>query len=116
MARDYERENERLRERWKSDADFRRRRHDSMMRHNYGIGLDDYERMLAEQGGGCAICARTPDEEGRRLHVDHDHETGLVRGLLCGNCNRGIGYLGDSHERISSAADYLARASDTLVP
>ncbi len=55
-----------------------------------GLGITDegYAAMLAEQGGGCAICGSTPKT--RRLHVDHDHASGRVRGLLCHRCNRAL--------------------------
>ena len=54
------------------------------------LGIDDaeYERLLEAQGGHCALCPSTPKT--RRLHVDHDHKTGTVRGLLCHRCNRGL--------------------------
>ena len=54
------------------------------------LGVDDatYYVMLAKQHGGCAICGRPPKT--RRLHVDHDHHTGAVRGLLCHRCNRAL--------------------------
>jgi hypothetical protein len=55
-----------------------------------GLGITDadYAAMLARQYGGCAICGRPPKT--RRLHVDHDHRTGAVRGLLCHRCNRNL--------------------------
>jgi Recombination endonuclease VII len=53
-----------------------------------GITDADYEALLAAQGGGCAICGNPPKT--RRLHVDHDHKTGKVRGLLCHRCNRAL--------------------------
>jgi hypothetical protein len=53
-----------------------------------GFTAEDYDRLLAAQGGGCAICKAPPKT--RRLHVDHDHKTGAVRGLLCHRCNRGL--------------------------
>lgn len=53
-----------------------------------GVSDAEYERLLAAQGGGCAICGATPKT--RRLHVDHDHKTGAVRGLLCHRCNRAL--------------------------
>lgn len=57
-------------------------------RKQLGLTIEDYERLLAAQGGGCAICGATPKT--RRLDVDHDHRTGAVRGLLCHRCNRAL--------------------------
>ena len=70
----------------------------------YGVNLKDYDRMLAEQGGSCAICKRTQD---RSFDVDHCHSTGKVRGLLCTNCNRMVGHAADSGARLVAAAAYL---------
>ena len=67
---------------------------------------DDYERMLAAQGGCCAICGRRP-RAGKHLHVDHDHDTGRVRGLLCFSCNVAIGNLHHDVDRVLRAADYV---------
>ena len=53
-----------------------------------GVSDDEYARLLEAQGGGCAICGAKPKT--RRLHVDHDHATGKVRGLLCHRCNRAL--------------------------
>jgi Recombination endonuclease VII len=53
-----------------------------------GVDQEDYDRMLAEQDGHCALCPNEPKT--RRLHVDHDHKTGAVRGLLCYRCNRAL--------------------------
>jgi hypothetical protein len=55
-------------------------------RSRTGITQAEYDRLLVEQGGHCALCPNTPKT--RRLHVDHDHATGAVRGLLCFRCNR----------------------------
>jgi hypothetical protein len=85
------------------------------MRASYGIGLVEYEAMLAAQGGGCAVCAATkPGGRGKRFHVDHDHETGAVRGLLCHACNVAIGTLGDDTDRLLAAATYVLRTHDML--
>lgn len=59
----------------------------------YGITVDDYNRIFAEQNGVCAICGRHQFEFKRSLAVDHNRETGEVRGLLCFNCNIKLGYL-----------------------
>ena len=64
--------------------------------------LEDYERMFDAQGGVCAICGKPRPEE-RTLHVDHDHETGEIRGLLCFSCNNALGRLPRSSTRCSGA-------------
>jgi len=58
----------------------------------YNITLEDYQRMFDTQKGKCAICKKHQNEFKYTLHVDHDHGTGKVRGLLCGKCNAGLGY------------------------
>lgn len=77
----------------------------------YGLTIDSYEQMLAAQGGGCAICTSPvhPGKDLRRLHIDHDHETGRVRGILCANCNRVLGLVGDDPELLIRASEYLLR-------
>ena len=76
---------------------------------NYGITFEEYQERLDLQGGVCAICDSPPPEGQRKkfLCVDHDHETGEVRGILCDSCNRGIGLLGDNVDRLSIAISYL---------
>jgi hypothetical protein len=78
------------------------------LRNRFGIGVDDYEVLLAAQGGLCAICR---DTDGKTLHVDHDHKTGRIRGLLCGPCNRMLGQGHDSPARLRAGAGYLERTS-----
>ena len=116
-ARRYrERDPERAREQWnrsnrKRLADpehLRWKREDAMMRA-YGLTMADFEALLAQQGGTCAICGGGRSGPGSRFHVDHCHATGRVRGLLCGNCNTAIGLLGDDPERAEKAAAYLRR-------
>jgi hypothetical protein len=84
------------------------------LRRRYGMAPEDYESMSAAQGGVCAICGRAESRVARgrllRLAVDHDHRTGRVRGLLCAECNVGIGKLGDSPDRLRAAAAYLERS------
>jgi len=68
--------------------------------------VEQYDEMLAEQGGGCAICGRAPTP-GISLHVDHDHETGAIRRLLCFLCNNLLGDAGDDPALLEKAAAYL---------
>ncbi len=77
------------------------------LRKKFGLTPDDYERMLAEQGGGCAVCGDPPDKTA--LHVDHCHDTGVVRGLLCFRCNAAIGNLRDDPRIIAAALAYVTR-------
>ncbi|GAA4710495.1 endonuclease VII domain-containing protein [Phytohabitans rumicis] len=72
------------------------------LRRRYGIGQKDVDELLAEQGGVCAICG-APDPE----HVDHDHVTGWIRGILCFNCNGGLGQFRDDVEYLAKAITYL---------
>lgn len=71
----------------------------------YGITIEDYEALFVQQGGQCALCPSKPNQ--RRLAVDHCHDTGRVRGLLCIKCNHALGVLGDTPEGITSALTYL---------
>ena len=80
----------------------------SHLKRKYGITIADYERMFDEQGGVCAICGEARPEE-RTLHVDHDHETGVIRGLLCFRCNNALGDFREEYELFQRAADYLDR-------
>lgn len=76
----------------------------------YGLSLEDWERMYADQGGVCAICKQSESDKSTRysnLAVDHCHTTGVVRGLLCSACNRAIGFLGDDPDRAKALAEYL---------
>lgn len=73
----------------------------------YGITVQRYDELLTEQGGGCAVCGVTEQGNGRLLAVDHDHDTGAVRGLLCGPCNAGVGMFQDSPALLAAAITYL---------
>jgi hypothetical protein len=79
----------------------------------FGLKPADYFRILEEQGGGCAICgAKTPRRNASKyFHVDHDHATGHVRGLLCNPCNIGIAALGESEDVMTRAIKYLKETS-----
>lgn len=81
-------------------ADMKQRRHAGsggvdaqrawMLKHRFDLTVEQYDAMLEKQGGVCGMCGQTCSS-GRRLAVDHDHQTGRVRGLLCVRCNRGLG-------------------------
>ncbi len=76
----------------------------------YGITRAAYEQLLSNQGGSCAICGiRSPGKDRTMWCVDHDHDTGDVRGLLCGQCNAGIGNLRDDPIIIERAAQYVRK-------
>jgi hypothetical protein len=75
------------------------------LKHKYDLTMEDYGRLLKKQDGRCAICGIKPLF--KRLTVDHCHDTGRVRGLLCGHCNSGIGRLRDDSDLCRLAADYL---------
>ena len=77
------------------------------LRVKYNLTLDEYRLMLERQRGVCALCGRPPTVRAKRLHVDHDHATGKVRGLLCISCNSGLGLLKDSPALLRKAARYI---------
>jgi hypothetical protein len=76
----------------------------SHLKRKYGLTLDEFDRLLEAQGGVCVICGREGVD-----HVDHDHNTGRVRGILCFQCNVAIGLLEDDVDRIAAAIAYLDR-------
>lgn len=72
---------------------------------DFGMTPEEYWEMFDRQGGRCAICRAVPDW--KRLAVDHDHETGEIRGLLCNQCNTGLGFFRDDSELVAEALSYL---------
>ena len=89
----------------KQQPDYERKRH---LKRNWGITQGQYEEMLAKQDGKCAICLRPP-KANRNLAIDHCHETGQIRGLLCFRCNFGLSFFSESAEVMSRAARYLRK-------
>ena len=86
----------------------------SHLKRTFGLTVEQYEVMLAAQGGVCAICERPPRDD-ISLHVDHDHRTGVVRGLLCFRCNNAIGDLDEHVDTVQAAHDYLVRSQEEWV-
>ncbi len=87
------------RERLKTDEKRIKYNRMAHLRHCFGLTLEDYDKMSEEQNGVCAICDGI-NLDGRRLYVDHDHETGKVRGLLCLKCNNRLGVLENKDWRL----------------
>ena len=83
-----------------------RTRQESWAKWRYGLSADDRAALHAKQAGKCAMCETAIPVAGRRVHVDHDHETGVVRGLLCHRCNQGLSYV-ERPEFLQRALDYL---------
>lgn len=87
-------------------ADYKREpdRHAHYQRkHRYGLTRQQFDEFVDAHGGLCAICGDVP----LKPHIDHDHKTGELRGLLCGPCNQGLGMFKDSTERLAKAIAYL---------
>ena len=80
------------------------------LRSKYNLTPSDFDEMMVEQDGKCAICrCDAVDSKNGILHVDHDHKTGEVRGLLCNDCNITLGKFQDDVERFKSAIKYLEK-------
>ena len=92
--------------RMRSTPEFKQRARASHLMRTFGISLEQYDEMLRLQGGGCAICRREPSPS-ISLHVDHDHETGRIRGLLCFRCNNSLGDLEDDPVLLRAALRYV---------
>ncbi|MEY4507941.1 MAG: Pectobacterium phage [Pseudomonadota bacterium] len=90
---------------------------DRRLQRAYGITLKQAREMLASQGGVCAICKNLLEDQAcagksrRGTVIDHCHETGLVRGVLCSLCNKGLGHFSDNPEFLGAAISYLAGAT-----
>ena len=87
------------------DPNFTTKMRDKTLMTWYGMTQADYAQMLANQQGVCAICLRPP-LDGVHFHVDHDHETGLVRGLLCSRCNWYLGVIDNDISVIDRIIQY----------
>ena len=121
--------NARKRERYRTEEEYRQdaikkskeyrsknpeKRKDNDLRNMYGLNIEQFQDIIDSQGGGCAICGRQQNREkrARSLHVDHDHHTGKIRGVLCSCCNKAIGLFRDDPELLERAAQYLKEHGD----
>lgn len=87
---------------------YRQNNPDLWMKYNYDITQEQYDKMLADQGGVCAICKKT-NRKNKRLCIDHCHKTDKVRGLLCDDCNLMLGHSKDNEDVLREAISYLER-------
>ena len=77
----------------------------------YKITLEEYDKIFDSQCGKCAICGKHQSQSHRNFDVDHDHTTNKIRGLLCNNCNQGLGKFQDNADYLKNAINYLSRTS-----
>lgn len=80
------------------------------LKREYGLSIEGYNSILSKQGFLCAACAcdlRLLSK--KHIHLDHCHKTKKIRGILCGGCNKALGLLGDSHDRIMALALYISK-------
>lgn len=84
----------------------------TMLKHRYNLLLEDWNEILNKQAGACGICKEIPNKP-EDLKVDHDHETGKVRGLLCNGCNTGLGSFKESPNSLKNAITYIKGLSTT---
>ena len=92
--------------RWARDN--RERRRSVTFRRRFGISLEERDALFAAQGNVCAVCG-ADNPRGKHWHTDHDHRSGVVRGVLCGPCNHAIGLASDNPETLEAMAGYLRR-------
>ena len=97
------------REKYRNKPETKVKLRNQRLLRNYGITNEDYEAMLEEQRFCCAGCGLHQNETDKKLNVDHDHNTGAVRGLLCGNCNRALGLIRDNLQTLANLQTYLEK-------
>lgn len=103
---------ERAKSYWKAKPLPKEIQRERNLRKSFGIGVEEYNKMLDAQEGCCAICGTKECVTGRNFAVDHDHKTGKIRGLLCQFCNTALGKFQDDKEILSNAIKYLERKTD----
>lgn len=98
---------EKVKENKKSPGYLKQREY--MLRHRYGLSLEEYDLLLKQQGHSCAICKKHENELTYLLHVDHCHDNGNVRGLLCSACNLYVGYVKNNPSVFTNGELYLKK-------
>jgi hypothetical protein len=92
---------------------YEKKRRDTQLKHKYGIDSDEYSNILKSQGGKCDVCRVKLIDRGTHTHLDHDHKSGKIRGILCTNCNRGLGHFQDNALTLGRAIQYLEKYNET---
>jgi hypothetical protein len=101
------------RDKYAANAEIRKKTIARNRENLYGITDDEYNRIGVEQAGVCATCKKIRRWRGTEsLHVDHCHETGRVRGLLCYYCNAALGLIGDDIQTLQAMIEYLEKAME----
>ena len=81
------------------------------LKRRYGITLERFNDLIKEQNGRCALCGNSLNDAGKRTHVDHCHETKIIRGVVCSKCNVGLGQFDDSVDQLRGAIAYLEQTN-----
>ncbi len=102
--------NAKRREKWHSDLKYRSRQFYTGIKANYGVTQEQYVDLYISHGGRCSVCGLSENQIVRGLVLDHCHVTGLVRGLLCKDCNTGLGHFRDDIQLLHKAIEYLKRS------
>lgn len=87
-------------------------RRDRNLKYRYGISIEEYDELLQQQKGACAICDKKYEKGSKQFHIDHCHDNGHIRGILCHDCNTALGKLGDSIDAIKKVLKYLKGSED----
>ena len=101
---EYHQKEKKAREKSGSSKEYFRTR---WLKHKYGLTIEQFEEMLKAQDSKCAICGEVQESE--KFHIDHNHDTGAVRALLCKGCNQGLGLFREDSRRLLEAVNYLER-------
>jgi len=99
------------RKKYRNGREGKRANKRSQLKILYGMTIEEYEKMLKEQNGKCAIC-KSRNNNGNSLHVDHNHTTGKIRGLLCHKCNTALGIVNESKTILLSMISYLEKENN----
>ena len=96
-------------DRFRVRDDYRQKKLQYRLQEMYNLTLEEFDDMVSQQKGLCAICRKPNNVIGERLGVDHDHNTGEVRGLLCNHCNKGLAGFRDNPKILKNAINYLSK-------